>query len=285
MDYSTLPSPTDSSATSPRSTKRSSTQTPQDEFDDSPQPKKRASRSTASEKAAKKSARMERNRIAAQASRDRKKNHTDFLESRISELEQQLAASTSSSSSSFPLPTPPTTRLDQLPLPPLVDSEVTQLREENASLRTQLELEKMESKGLQLRLASLEGKFGRLEQLFEKLGNTKEEEVTTAIAELVPLTFPPTSPSSSTNFDFSLPDFTSDSLFDSNPTSLDNSFTFDAPLLDPSIVDQAWEDWSSIQQPINLDVDPLVKQEDSTFDLFEFLSREISTAGQAEIMC
>jgi len=204
MDY---PSPTESSnasSQSPRSTrKRDSTATPQgeDEFDDSPQPRKRASRSTASEKAAKKSARMERNRsksihlqlfyrrvthrfdttVAAQASRDRKKNHTEFLESRISELEQQLAQSTSSSTSSLPLPTPPTP-LSQLPLPPLVDPEVNKLREENASLRTQLELEKMESKGLQLRLASLEGKFGRLEQLFERLGNTnaKVEEVTVA---------------------------------------------------------------------------------------------------------
>ncbi|GAA5992656.1 hypothetical protein JCM5350_005613 [Sporobolomyces pararoseus] len=143
-----------------------------------PPTKKRASRTTASEKATKKAARMERNRIAAQASRDRKKNYTDHLESRIAELEAQLANSTSTPASSTSstaltlLPSPPTHFLNLQPLPlGVVDPEVVRLREENESLRTQLELEKLESKGLQLRLSSLEGKFGRLEKLLTQLSS------------------------------------------------------------------------------------------------------------------
>lgn len=140
-----------------------------------PPTKKRASRSTASEKAAKKAARMERNRIAAQASRDRKKNHTDYLEGRIADLEAQLAVTTSTPASSVStstaltlFPSPPS---QQLSVPPVsvMDSELLRLKEENASLRTQLELEKLESRGLQIRLSSLEGKFSRLEALLTQL--------------------------------------------------------------------------------------------------------------------
>ncbi|GAA5907559.1 hypothetical protein JCM6882_004408 [Rhodosporidiobolus microsporus] len=130
-----------------------------------PATKKRAVRSTAAEKAAKKSARMERNRIAAQVSRDRKKEQTQVLEARVAELEAQLATS----SSAAPITPSPSFTLPALPTPssaaaadPLV---VGQLKEENESLRTQLALEKLASQALQIRLSSLEAKFGRLEQL------------------------------------------------------------------------------------------------------------------------
>ncbi|GAA5896916.1 bZIP transcription factor [Sporobolomyces salmoneus] len=306
-----------------------STPSHDDDLDlDAPATKRRApTRTSASEKAAKKSARMERNRIAAQASRDRKKNHTEYLESRIAELEAQLQQSTnnsistpsSASPSSLGLPLPPL-----LPSPPthlvsLIDPEVMRLREENESLRTQLELEKLESKGLQLRLSSLEGKFCRLEKLFERLGTTSETDV-------APAFFEPTSSTSSSlaaipgishldnsnesshelvnpflhntldfpllfdddNNNASIPtssaDFTSDPLFDSNPSSLTNSindgFSFEAPIIDGSTLNEAWSNWAS-----SITVDQPVVQEESsaTFDLFEFLKRE---EGQgSEIVC
>ncbi|BGP12494.1 hypothetical protein JCM10213v2_000411 [Rhodosporidiobolus nylandii] len=126
--------------------------------------KKRPARSTAAEKAARKTARMERNRIAAQASRDRKKQHSELLEARVAELEAQLAVANSSSSA--PAPPPFSTQL-ALPSPPTLalDPAVEQLKEENEALKTQLALEKLQSQALQIRLSSLEAKFGRLEQL------------------------------------------------------------------------------------------------------------------------
>ncbi|GAA5881833.1 hypothetical protein JCM8547_006341 [Rhodosporidiobolus lusitaniae] len=154
-----------------------------------PPPKKRAPRSTAAEKAQKKLARMERNRIAAQASRDRKKQHTEVLECRIAELEAQLASSAGTPPSSSSLLSPsataspafsaspftPSVALPPLPSLPLApaqpDATTVQLREENESLKTQLALEKLQSQALQIRLSALESKFGRLEQLLSGGGS------------------------------------------------------------------------------------------------------------------
>ncbi|EMS24587.1 bZIP transcription factor [Rhodotorula toruloides NP11] len=138
--------------------------------DDTAQPlaKKRAPRSTAAEKHARKQARMERNRIAAQVSRDRKKQHTDFLEARVAELEAQLA-SQSPSTSLTPTPSRVNLPLAALPArPTATDPLVAQLRKENESLKTQLALEQLQSQSLQIRLSSLETKFGRLERLLSQ---------------------------------------------------------------------------------------------------------------------
>ncbi|GAA5875974.1 hypothetical protein JCM3774_002303 [Rhodotorula dairenensis] len=119
--------------------------------------KRRAPRSTAVEKQARKVARMERNRIAAQVSRDKKKQQQELLEARIAELEHQLAHNGDGgfnralSTRSSP--------------PPVVTVVDPQLKEENESLKTQLALEKLHSQSLQIRLAALESKFSRLEQL------------------------------------------------------------------------------------------------------------------------
>ncbi|GAA5964199.1 hypothetical protein JCM8115_002826 [Rhodotorula mucilaginosa] len=111
--------------------------------------KRRAPRSTAAEKQARKVARMERNRIAAQVSRDKKKQQQELLEARIAELE---AATT-------------TSPVVLQPSPPVVTVVDPQLKEENEALKTQLALEKLHSQSLQIRLAALESKFSRLEQL------------------------------------------------------------------------------------------------------------------------
>ncbi|GAA5876142.1 hypothetical protein JCM16303_007036 [Sporobolomyces ruberrimus] len=306
-----------SSGLTSRSTRKRelATESPQEEEEldvDSPVAKKRAPRTTASEKAAKKSARMERNRIAAQASRDRKKNHTDFLEGRIAELEAQLQQTTSTpSSSNFGLSLP-----SLLPSPPTHfvnlertkdDREVARLREENESLRTQLELEKLESKGLQLRLSSLEGKFGRLEKLLEKLGNrdqvTRVEPESHPAADVVFASFsPPPSTShlgdnnlndNNLAFDFPLFDVTSSTefapnpLFDSTTTSSSDTtaFSFDAPLIDDSTLNQAWSDWSTtvaLPQQSSSFVEPEEESAATSFDLFEFLRQEVAAGGHQQ---
>ncbi|GAA5922286.1 uncharacterized protein JCM15063_003246 [Sporobolomyces koalae] len=317
MQSPAVPSP--ASISSSRSTRKrdlvaaSSFDSLADDLDEPP--KKRAPRSTASEKAAKKSARMERNRIAAQASRDRKKNHTDFLENRIAELEAQLersettATPVSSCLSLHDYAAVPTQ-------PPLGghELETARLREENESLRTQLALEKLESRGLQLRLASLEGKFGRLEKLLENLGNQTTAPSTNHIsgfssrgfpaADVVASFSPPTcldepvpfgsasSAASVLPFDFSgfdnsplfapsATDFTSDFSLDSDLAS--NVNLVDAPVIDDSTLAQAWSDWSSSVPP-----QPVVEQDDVPFDLFDFIQREVA-AGQStaatEIVC
>jgi hypothetical protein len=107
--------------------------------------------------------------VAAQASRDRKKNQTEILGARVAELEEQLATSTPSSSAASAY-SPFIAALPALPptfsaLAPTPDPESLQLREENETLKTQLALEKLQSQSLQIRLAALESKFGRLEQL------------------------------------------------------------------------------------------------------------------------
>ncbi|GAA5828233.1 hypothetical protein JCM11251_002648 [Rhodosporidiobolus azoricus] len=165
-----------SSSTSTRGGTRKRTSSPQqtdEEAAEPVQPKAKRVRSTQQEKNAKKVARMERNRVAAQVSRDRKKQQTEYLAQRVAELEAQLVSGPSpaaSISASFSTISPsPTFALPALPLPPPTPAAdpllVGQLKEENESLKKQLALEKLASQALQIRLSSLEAKFGRLEQL------------------------------------------------------------------------------------------------------------------------
>jgi len=133
------------------------------------QPKKRnasaqPSSSTAAaslDKSSKKAARMERNRQAAQASRDRKKHYTQELETRLQELESQLASSSGVVSSSISDPA------DQ--------ERIAQLEAENTALRSQLACAQSETLTVKQRLDGLEAK---LELLTSVLSNTKSSSPT-----------------------------------------------------------------------------------------------------------
>ncbi|GAA5969019.1 hypothetical protein JCM3765_005266 [Sporobolomyces pararoseus] len=124
------------------------------------------------EKDARRQARMIRNRNAAQASRDRKKEHTLYLERRVAELEAKLngtnphplsistftASSSNSNSVSSPSKLARSQRSTSV-ISTVSSSEATRisdLEEENEVLRTQLHLEQTESARLRARLDSLE---------------------------------------------------------------------------------------------------------------------------------
>lgn len=114
---------------------------------------------------------------AAQASRDRKKEHTQLLEIRVAELEAQLHSSGSGSSSNASASTSTKRRRTQTqiraPLSPPPSSsssssrgespQVAHLEDENQSLRQQLCSAQEESTNLRNRLESLEAKFGMME--------------------------------------------------------------------------------------------------------------------------
>jgi len=105
---------------------------------------------------------MERNRQAAQASRDRKKNYTQELETRLQELESQLLANGGggvSSSTSDPA--------DQ--------ERIAQLEAKNTALRSQLACAQSETLTVKQRLDGLEAK---LELLTSVLSNTKSSSPT-----------------------------------------------------------------------------------------------------------
>ncbi|GAA5960577.1 hypothetical protein JCM3765_005861 [Sporobolomyces pararoseus] len=128
------------------------------------------------EKDARRQARMIRNRNAAQASRDRKKEHTLYLERRVAELEARLNGTvphplsiSSSSSSSFTassstsVSSPPSklarSQRSNSITSSIGSSEATRisdLEEENEILRTQLHLEQTETARLRARIDSLE---------------------------------------------------------------------------------------------------------------------------------
>ncbi|BGO99226.1 hypothetical protein NBRC10513v2_000330 [Rhodotorula toruloides] len=260
--------------------------------DDTAQPpaKKRAPRSTAAEKHARKQARMERNRIAAQVSRDRKKQHTDFLEARVAELEAQLAFQPPST---FLAPTPSSVNLPlaALPaLPPSTDPLVAQLREENESLRTQLALEQLQSQSLQIRLSSLETKFGRLERLLSQAATTRGRPF--PAAEAVPSVV--SSGVSSLGLDFTgfdqlafpldsslpAPDAVGDSLVDPGP-ALDAG-----PVFDSNNLVAAWTDWSQSLGGLDEATLPAIDNEPAAdFDLFDFLRQDATAGTAAEIAC
>ncbi|GAA5944143.1 hypothetical protein JCM1841_000929 [Sporobolomyces salmonicolor] len=130
---------------------------------------------TDKEKEARRQARMVRNRNAAQASRDRKKEHTAFLERRVAELEAQLrqsgphplAASFTAASSASSSKPPRSQRSTSVTSSAGSSSSgrVADLEDENECLRSQLHLEQMETARLRSRLDSLEDKFARLSHL------------------------------------------------------------------------------------------------------------------------
>ncbi|GAA5981026.1 hypothetical protein JCM5350_000017 [Sporobolomyces pararoseus] len=126
------------------------------------------------EKDARRQARMIRNRNAAQASRDRKKEHTMYLERRVAELEARLngtvphplsisSSFTASSSSPNSVSSPPSklarSQRSNSITSSIGSSEATRisdLEEENEILRTQLHLEQTETTRLRARIDSLE---------------------------------------------------------------------------------------------------------------------------------
>ncbi|BGP21432.1 bZIP transcription factor [Rhodotorula toruloides] len=257
-----------------------------------PPAKKRAPRSTAAEKHARKQARMERNRIAAQVSRDRKKQHTDYLEARVAELEAQLASQSPSTSLAT---TPPRVNLPLVALPALpatADPVVAQLREENESLKTQLALEQLQSQSLQIRLSSLETKFGRLERLLSQAATSNTRGRPFPAAEAVPPVVP--SGLSYIGLDFTghdelaLPldsfntatDALGDSLVDSDP-AVDS-----APLFDGNEVIAAWADWSQTLDGYGqATAPPLADEPAADFDFFAFLRQDAAAGAAAEIAC
>ncbi|ORY80201.1 hypothetical protein BCR35DRAFT_352532, partial [Leucosporidium creatinivorum] len=172
----------------PTRSKRSASVTSSD-YGESPPVKKKATskRSSAADKEYKKEERMERNRKAAQASRDRKKLQQEGMEARIADLERQLAAAQQA----------PAVNLDPLPLPPCratssssAPHRVISLEEENESLRTQLQLEQLQSATLKVRLGALETKFARLDDLLR--GDSSTSTAKLASPMLPPLPTPPT---------------------------------------------------------------------------------------------
>ncbi|SCZ90571.1 BZ3500_MvSof-1268-A1-R1_Chr1-3g02073 [Microbotryum saponariae] len=152
--------PAPSPATTRSSRKRASSVCSSEESSSSssseptPATKKRATGTKVSDKVAKKELRMERNRVAAQASRDRKRVHQESLESKIEHLERQLAQALSGSATSSPSRGRSITPADS-----------QHLADENETLRSKLEIERRQSAALKGRLGALEAKFLRLEGL------------------------------------------------------------------------------------------------------------------------
>ncbi|BGP28599.1 hypothetical protein JCM10296v2_000335 [Rhodotorula toruloides] len=277
--------------------------------DDTAQPpaKKRAPRSTAAEKHARKQARMERNRIAAQVSRDRKKQHTDFLEARVAELEAQLASQSPSTSLAA---TPSTVNLPlaALPaLPPSTDPLVAQLREENESLKTQLALEQLQSQSLQIRLSSLETNNVESPSRTSSRAPDDEPDDDDADGQLSPRStrgrsfpaaeaVPPVVSSGVSSLGLDLPGFdhlafpldsslpapdaVGDSLVDPGPAVEAD------PLFDSSALIAAWTDWSQSLGGLDEATLPAIDNEPAAdFDLFDFLRQDAAAGTAAEIAC
>ncbi|GAA6017557.1 hypothetical protein JCM10207_001206 [Rhodosporidiobolus poonsookiae] len=137
---------------------------------------------TEKEKEQRRIARMIRNRNAAQASRDRKKEHTAYLERRVADLEAQLRAQgggsapsrSTASSLSAQSTSASASKLARSHREASVTSSVgssehgssqgriADLEDENEALRSQLHLEQAESAQLRTRLDALEHKLVQL---------------------------------------------------------------------------------------------------------------------------
>ncbi|GAA5990023.1 hypothetical protein JCM11641_000588, partial [Rhodosporidiobolus odoratus] len=127
------------------------------------------------EKETRRIARMIRNRNAAQASRDRKKEHTSYLERRVAELEAQLRGQRipiPQSGSSGPTSSTSTARRKQRETS-VVSSvgssssadRIADLEDENDVLRSQLQNEQMEKMELLTRLETTEDQLSRFAHL------------------------------------------------------------------------------------------------------------------------
>ncbi|KAM0790143.1 hypothetical protein ACM66B_005465 [Microbotryomycetes sp. NB124-2] len=171
---------------------------------------------TVNEKEARKQARMIRNRNAAQASRDRKKEHTAWLEARVAQLEAQLNLPPSMSPAAAAAPSPAAQSssrhssghaasyhrdVSEAPsltpaAEPVVVSDpadalrITELEDENETLRTRLQAEQDETTRLRKRLEALEDKFVRLEHFMSAPLSTSAPDPTASLP----------SPSSFSNF-------------------------------------------------------------------------------------
>ncbi|KAK4055120.1 hypothetical protein OIV83_000400 [Microbotryomycetes sp. JL201] len=181
-------------------------------------------RLTAAEREQRKEERMERNRRAAQASRDRKKAQQDHLETRIAELEEQLAAAVSGQTTIAVRDDVATSATD--------DDRLTRLEHENNALRLQLSTERAQSAALKARLGSLEAKFSRLEDLLKGDGGAGAPvslDTTAAPSPARPI-LPSPAPSQPFNFevDLSPPLTTATNLFPSLPTALPDLPAFHA---------------------------------------------------------
>ncbi|GAA5997321.1 bZIP transcription factor [Rhodotorula paludigena] len=253
--------------------------------DQPPAKKKRAPRSTAAEKHQRKVARMERNRVAAQVSRDRRKLQTEFLEARVAELEAQLVGGPATASSTSPSTLPRTpASFPALPaLPALPDPRTAQLEEENEALKTQLALEKLQSQSLQIRLSALESKFNRLEQLLVQ-AHTRGRPF--PAAEAVPPVVP--SPSSLVDDVDSLLGLQLDLAPAAAPVAAPDPLFYpdlSAPILGDDVVAQAWADWATqvdlTPAPPSFAAHDLAPPVDGEFDLFEYLRQDAAAAGPA----
>ncbi|BGP18229.1 hypothetical protein JCM10213_007858 [Rhodosporidiobolus nylandii] len=135
---------------------------------------------TEKEKEQRRIARMIRNRNAAQASRDRKKEHTAFLERRCAELEAQLRAagsfpsSTGSTASSRVTSAAAARKQREASVVSSAGSaasssglqdRIADLEDENDALRSQLHAEQADKQHLMARLSSVEDKLSRLAHL------------------------------------------------------------------------------------------------------------------------
>lgn len=235
---------------------------------------------------------MERNRIAAQVSRDRKKHLSESLETRVAELEAQLDATSSSASSSSSTRhvVPPHPRLSPSPV------DTSYLEEENLSLRLQLQLEQSNGAALKLRLVSLEESFSRLERL---LAPGLPATIPTTTLPLTPAAdFPMDASATSEEFvdetSFRLPaaglvePYLSQDVVTSPPPS---SFPLHAPFvhydpdsppplqfdpLDEFLVGTAWSDWANQLPPVSTGESGSFFVEQETADLYSsFFASEI----------
>ncbi|GAA5837383.1 hypothetical protein JCM9279_005669 [Rhodotorula babjevae] len=278
---------------------------PSEHMDEQPAKKKRAPRSTAAEKQAKKVARMERNRLAAQVSRDKKRQEAELLAKRVAELEAQLvdspatapSTSTLSASPSFALPPTPASFTTTLPTATATprDALVERLQDENESLKTQLALEQLQSQSLQIRLSSLEAKFGRLEQLLSHANDNGHEEqaqhdqVQQHEQEGALDSSAPAAQVLGSTLDldallgldfgaapFDAPVAAPDPVVDHGPVAGEH--------LPDDVVAQAWVDWASALDPAALEASgpdlalaaapPHPLEQEPEFDLFEFLRQD-----------
>lgn len=96
---------------------------------------------------------------AAQASRDRKKEHTQLLEQKIAELEAQLDGEPNSTHR------PPSIASSTTSISATTTRRLLALEQENNSLKIKLELEQKETLRLRKRLENLESSFGRIEHM------------------------------------------------------------------------------------------------------------------------